>query len=159
MLVIDDDDSVGKKVALHLRERNYRVSCVYSGTEACALIARDAPDLVVLDHYLPDTTGAELLEKLRDDIETRAIPVIYLTIDGSHQRFRRSMTRGADDFLLTDYMQASTPKKDGRVFIVHRLDRDASGLMLFAKNPKAKNFLQEHWETFTKKYFAVVFQR
>jgi 23S rRNA pseudouridine1911/1915/1917 synthase len=42
------------------------------------------------------------------------------------------------------------------VFVVHRLDREASGLLVFAKNPEVKNFLQEHWHEFRKNYFAVV---
>ena len=43
-----------------------------------------------------------------------------------------------------------------RVFVVHRLDRDVSGLVLFAKNEAAKFKLQENWEGFLKEYDAVV---
>jgi 23S rRNA pseudouridine1911/1915/1917 synthase len=42
------------------------------------------------------------------------------------------------------------------VFVVHRLDREASGLLVFAKNPETKNYLQDHWHEFRKNYFAVV---
>ncbi len=42
------------------------------------------------------------------------------------------------------------------LFIVHRLDQDASGLLIFAKNLEAKMFLQDHWADFTKRYYAVV---
>jgi 23S rRNA pseudouridine1911/1915/1917 synthase len=42
------------------------------------------------------------------------------------------------------------------LFIVHRLDRDASGLLVLAKTPDAKYFLQENWAEFEKKYYAVV---
>ena len=99
VLVVDDDAAIGKHVAFHLGQHNFRVSRALDGALALALIARDAPDVIVLDHYLPDTTGEDLLEVLRRDEATRAIPVIYLTIDGSHRRFRKSMTGGADDFL------------------------------------------------------------
>ena len=99
VLVVDDDAAIGKHIAFHLGQHNFRVSRALDGAQARASIARDAPDVIVLDHYLPDTTGEELLELLRRDEATRAIPVIYLTIDGSHRRFRKSMTGGADDFL------------------------------------------------------------
>ena len=43
-----------------------------------------------------------------------------------------------------------------RIFIVHRLDRDASGLLVFAKNAEIKGLLQSGWQNVTKKYYAVV---
>lgn len=45
---------------------------------------------------------------------------------------------------------------DKSVFIVHRLDRDASGLVVFAKNEKVKRKLQDNWDAAEKKYYAVV---
>lgn len=59
-------------------------------------------------------------------------------------------------FLLTDYVRKGVQRSKNRVFIVHRLDRDTSGILVFAKNPKAKNYLQENWQHFSKTYYAVV---
>ena len=103
ILVIDDDEVVGKYIALHLGRQKFRVSRAVDGAAGEAIIAADAPDVIILDHYLPDTTGEALLEGLRHDDATRAIPVIYLTMDGSHQRFRKSMVGGADDFLAKPF--------------------------------------------------------
>ncbi|MBI4432885.1 MAG: RluA family pseudouridine synthase [Candidatus Omnitrophica bacterium] len=59
-------------------------------------------------------------------------------------------------FQLTEYVRAKSPHGRGRVFIVHRLDREASGLVVFAKNEEAKNILQKNWGSAVKKYAAVV---
>ncbi len=59
-------------------------------------------------------------------------------------------------FLLNNYVKKGNPKSKERIFIVHRLDRDTSGVLVFAKSEKAKFFLQENWSDFKKKYFAVV---
>lgn len=48
-------------------------------------------------------------------------------------------------------------KKNQRVFIVHRLDKDTSGLVLFAKNEKAKEILQDNWEKVIRKYYAICY--
>jgi tRNA pseudouridine32 synthase/23S rRNA pseudouridine746 synthase/23S rRNA pseudouridine1911/1915/1917 synthase len=48
------------------------------------------------------------------------------------------------------------PKSRNRVFIVHRLDQDTSGILVFAKDEKSKHYLQEQWSTFTKMYTVVV---
>ncbi len=59
-------------------------------------------------------------------------------------------------FLLNLYVRKGNQKSRNRVFIVHRLDRDTSGIIIFAKNENAKRFLQEGWHGFEKKYYAVV---
>jgi len=59
-------------------------------------------------------------------------------------------------FLLNKYVRKGNQKSRSRVFIVHRLDRDASGIIVFAKNGNAKRYLQEEWQGFKKTYFAVV---
>ena len=47
-------------------------------------------------------------------------------------------------------------KKNQKCFIVHRLDKDTSGLIIFAKNEKSKLFLQDDWDKVKRKYVAVV---
>ena len=124
VLVIDDDEVVGKHIALHLRRVKYRVTRAVDGAQALASLKNDPPDVIVLDHYLPDTSGEELLEIIRQDPATCTIPVIYLTVDGSHRRFRKSMTAGADDFLakpfeaqeLIDAVKAQLRKAYARMF-------------------------------------------
>jgi tRNA pseudouridine32 synthase/23S rRNA pseudouridine746 synthase/23S rRNA pseudouridine1911/1915/1917 synthase len=59
-------------------------------------------------------------------------------------------------FLLNEYVKRGNTRSRNRVFIVHRLDRDTSGVLVFAKNEKAKRYLQEQWSEFTKIYVAVV---
>ena len=59
-------------------------------------------------------------------------------------------------FLLTDYVRKGNSKSRNRIYIVHRLDRDASGIIVFAKNENAKHYLQEEWPGFQKTYYAVV---
>lgn len=58
--------------------------------------------------------------------------------------------------LLTDYVRKGQARSRKRVFIVHRLDRDTSGLLVFAKSEEAKLWLQGQWSGFSKTYNAVV---
>ncbi len=59
-------------------------------------------------------------------------------------------------FLLNEYVRKGNPRSRNRVFIVHRLDRETSGVLVFAKTESAKRFLQDNWKDFSKKYYAVV---
>jgi RluA family pseudouridine synthase len=61
-------------------------------------------------------------------------------------------------FILTDYVRKGSARSRRRLFIVHRLDRETSGVLLFAKTVEAKLRLQDQWKQgeVEKKYLAVV---
>ncbi len=63
-----------------------------------------------------------------------------------------------NDLNLYDEVKEYEKKKNPRnkIFIVHRLDKDTSGLVLFAKNEKIKYALQNNWDKVIRKYYAVV---
>jgi len=96
--------------------------------------------------------------------QPKGLPVLYedhdilvvdkmsglLTVSNAKDRERTAY------FMLTDYVRRGNKKSNNRIFIVHRLDKDTSGVIVFAKNEKAKRVLQEQWPTFTKTYVAVV---
>lgn len=57
---------------------------------------------------------------------------------------------------LTDALRERRPRSRERIWIVHRLDRETSGLMVFAKNLDSKRVLQAGWDEADKRYLAVV---
>ncbi len=59
-------------------------------------------------------------------------------------------------FQLTAYLRQGKDHARDRIWIVHRLDKETSGLMVFAKTPEAKATLQGGWENVTKRYEAIV---
>jgi len=59
-------------------------------------------------------------------------------------------------YQLNEFLKLRSPQSRERIFIVHRLDRDTSGLIVFAKNEKIKKALQEGWTKVEKRYYALV---
>ncbi len=59
-------------------------------------------------------------------------------------------------FVLTEYVRGGVPRSRNRIFIVHRLDRETSGILVFARSEAAKRHLQDHWGETRKQYLAVV---
>ncbi len=59
-------------------------------------------------------------------------------------------------FILNDYVRKGNSKSSNRVYIVHRLDRETSGLVIFAKSEQVKRFLQDNWEKTEKHYLAIL---
>lgn len=62
-------------------------------------------------------------------------------------------------FILTEYVRGGGSRARNRIFIVHRLDRETSGILVFARNEAAKRHLQDHWDETRKRYLAVVHGR
>jgi len=98
------------------------------------------------------TKGFAILHEDRDLLVVDKAPGI-LTM-GTDREKTRTVYYG-----LTEYVRKGQPKSRNRVFIVHRLDREASGILVFAKTAEAKVRLQEQWEKAEKKYIAVVHGR
>ena len=96
--------------------------------------------------------------------QPRGAPIIFedhdiLVVDKAGGLLTVSTDRPRKDtayFLLTDYIRKGDPKSRKQLFIVHRLDRDTSGVVVFAKNEAAKRFLQDTWPNFQKRYLAVI---
>lgn len=59
--------------------------------------------------------------------------------------------------ILNDYVRKGNPHSRNRVYIVHRLDRETSGILILAKSEAAKTFLQGHWQETDKRYLTVVY--
>ncbi|MBF0619405.1 MAG: RluA family pseudouridine synthase [Candidatus Omnitrophica bacterium] len=61
--------------------------------------------------------------------------------------------------LLNQYVRKGNSRSHKRVSVVHRLDRETSGLLVFTKSEEARTFLKENWKSAEKEYFAVVHGR
>ncbi|MDA8162034.1 MAG: RNA pseudouridine synthase [Desulfobacteraceae bacterium] len=107
----------------------------------------------------PTSQGAKFLPKGLDILhEDRDILVVnkpsgLLTVSTETEKTRTAY------FALTDYIRKGYAKSRRRLFIVHRLDKETSGVLVFAKSMEAKLYLQEHWEKTCKKYLAVTHGR
>ena len=78
-LVVEDDEDNCDAFAEALKSVGIRALGVSRGIEGVRLAKALAPDLIVIDHLLPDITGAEVCRRLRDDPETEPVPVIAVT--------------------------------------------------------------------------------
>jgi tRNA pseudouridine32 synthase/23S rRNA pseudouridine746 synthase/23S rRNA pseudouridine1911/1915/1917 synthase len=96
--------------------------------------------------------GLKILHEDRDIIVV-VKPAGLLTIGTDREKSRTA------HYLLNDYVRKGNPKSRNRVYVVHRLDQDTSGILLFAKSEQTKRFLQENWPDTDKRYVAIVHGR
>src|SRR5713101_9627538 len=99
ILVVDDEvDNVRLLEALLLR-RGFEVVKARNGAEALQQVDREQPDLILLDVMMPIMDGFEVCKILKDNPETRLIPVVIMTALGQVEDRVKGIEAGADDFL------------------------------------------------------------
>jgi tRNA pseudouridine32 synthase/23S rRNA pseudouridine746 synthase/23S rRNA pseudouridine1911/1915/1917 synthase len=99
--------------------------------------------------------GLVILHEDQDIIVVDKPPGL-LTVGADADQPRQTHTA---HFVLTDYVRKSCARSRKRVFVVHRLDRETSGVLIFAKSQEAKQRLQDRWKATKKKYLAAVHGR
>lgn len=105
ILVVDDTPHNLRLLEAVLLPRGYDVRTATSGPEALAAIAREAPDLVLLDILMPGMDGHEVCRRLRADPATAFLPVVMITASGEQEKVH-SIEAGADDFIAKPLNQA-----------------------------------------------------
>jgi type IV pilus assembly protein PilB len=99
ILVVDDDPALLDTVRDLLLEAHYDVATATNGRDALAVVLHAPPDLVLTDLQMPVMDGLELLKRLRSDLGSRQIPVIFLTVADSLDHEARAFDLGADDYI------------------------------------------------------------
>jgi DNA-binding response OmpR family regulator len=95
-IVVADDDRMFRKAAeTTLRRQGYAVTTASDGEEALQLIRAEQPDIIVLDLIMPKIQGFDVLQVLKQDSVTAAIPVIVLSSLSQEQDKQEALDLGA----------------------------------------------------------------
>ena len=100
ILIVDDEPSILATMAPLLRGRGYTVSTATTGHAALDAIAREVPQLVILDLGLPDLDGIEVCRRIR---EGRTVPIVVLSARGAEQDKVAALDAGADDYVTKPF--------------------------------------------------------
>ena len=82
ILIVDDNRSLVNMIAGVLHKRDYEVITAFDGLEGLLKAQAEKPDLIVLDIVMPKLDGYEVCHRLQENLETKHIPVIMLTVKG-----------------------------------------------------------------------------
>jgi class 3 adenylate cyclase len=99
ILVVDDTPANVKLLSDLLAAKGYEVSAAANGEQALEAIARQAPDLVLLDIMMPGISGYDVCRRIRENPATALLPVVLCTSLDPNQERVKGIEAGADDFL------------------------------------------------------------
>jgi two-component system, cell cycle response regulator DivK len=98
ILIIEDNEMNRDMLSRRLQRRGYETLIAVDGGEGLATVAREAPDVIIMDMGLPVVDGWEATRRLKASEETRRIPIIALTADAMLGDRDKAFAAGCDDF-------------------------------------------------------------
>ena len=104
LILVADDDPFNLRLLQELCEAaGYQVVTADNGGDVLAVVARERPDLILLDVAMPVMDGFEVLAILKTDADLAAIPVVLVTAAGNVEARSRGIELGADDYITKPY--------------------------------------------------------
>ena len=97
--IIEDDSDIREMETYALKNSGYEVNSFEDSTEFWKTIKKQLPKLVILDIMLPKEDGLSILKKLKNDENTRTVPVIMVTAKTSELDKVKGLDMGADDYV------------------------------------------------------------
>jgi two-component system phosphate regulon response regulator PhoB len=103
ILLVEDEADIQDLVRYHLEREHYRVVATSTGDDCVRLARMEHPDAILLDLMLPGMDGLEVCRALRNEAETRAIPIIMLTARSEEADIVAGLELGADDYVTKPF--------------------------------------------------------
>jgi two-component system, OmpR family, alkaline phosphatase synthesis response regulator PhoP len=161
ILVVDDEEDILELVRFHLSREGYGVVCAETGEEAWRKIKENPVDLMVIDLMLPGMDGLELTRRLKNDPQTRPIPVVMLSAKGEEVDIVTGLELGADDYITKPFSprvllarvraafrrRSAPPASDAELIRIHGLSIDRGRRSLT---------IDDHWIELTFTEFQVL---
>ena len=99
VLLVEDDQAIGEMLQSFLLSKGYQVKMAKSGGGAFEFLSEKIPDLMILDWMLPDTSGPDIIKKIRNYEVQRDIPILMLTARAEEDDKIKGLDVGADDYM------------------------------------------------------------
>jgi len=103
ILVVEDDIDISNMLKLYFKSQGYEVFVAPRGGDALELTRQKLPHVIVLDIMLPDIDGYEVCRKLRTNLRTSHIPIIFLTQKDERSDKIHGLELGADDYITKPF--------------------------------------------------------
>lgn len=103
ILVVDDEEDLLELLRYDLTREGFMVVCASSGEEAVKKAGSEALDLILLDLMLPGLDGLQVTKLLKENPDTRKIPIVMLTARGEETDIVKGLELGAEDYITKPF--------------------------------------------------------
>jgi two-component system, OmpR family, phosphate regulon response regulator PhoB len=103
ILIVEDEPAIQELLAFNVMQAGFQALRAEDAEGAWQQIRNSAPDMILLDWMLPNTSGVVLAKQFRADARTRDIPIIMLTARGDERDKILGLESGADDYITKPF--------------------------------------------------------
>ncbi|MFA5933469.1 MAG: response regulator [Microgenomates group bacterium] len=104
VLVVEDDQFLTSAYRVKLAKAGFEIIVAADGEEALSVLAKDIPDVILLDLVLPKKDGFEVLKEIRANEKLKSIPVLIASNLGQKEDIDRGKSLGATDYIVKSDM-------------------------------------------------------
>ena len=112
ILIVEDEQGLVTLLSYNLEKQGYQVSVCMDGQKVMNTVTAEKPDLILMDWMLPNVSGVELCQMIRQNYEIKETPIIMLTARGDEADKVRGLSQGADDYMTKPF---SVPELMARI--------------------------------------------
>lgn len=162
ILVADDSPNIREILKISLEGDGYTVVLAEDGEQALAMVARENPDLLIMDVMMPKVNGFQVCRRVKTDRSTHDVPVIMLTAKSAQQDVFWGKDCGADEYMTKPFSTKELVKTIERLLQIRRGQTGhASGVAEEARQRRARGEVSQivgfDWDpramdVFRKKY-------
>lgn len=113
ILVVDDEKDLVLTLTCRLEALGYKVIVAHDGEEALNKARSEKPSLILMDIMMPKLNGYQACRELKNNEETRSIPVIMLTVKGQETDKFWGEEVGADDYIVKPFEASELARRIG----------------------------------------------
>ncbi|MCP5073200.1 MAG: response regulator transcription factor [Rhodobacteraceae bacterium] len=103
ILIVEDEDNIALAFEFFIGRQGYKISRVSDGEAALEVLARELPDLVMLDIMLPKRSGFEVCQMIRNNKQMDRVKILMITARGGKVERKKGIALGANDFMTKPF--------------------------------------------------------
>lgn len=103
VLIVDDEPNILMSLEFLLKKGGYEVFIARDGREALDIVEAELPDIILLDVMMPEVDGYEVCQKVKNDVETRKIKIIFLSAKTKQEDIDKGYEMGADLYITKPF--------------------------------------------------------
>ncbi|MFN8853965.1 MAG: response regulator [Planctomycetaceae bacterium] len=138
ILIADDNQQNCELLDAYLADEGYQIEMVYDGQQTLDAVARQQPDLILLDIMMPRLSGYEVCHRLKGSEATRAIPILMVTALAEMSDIEKGIDAGADDFLTKPINKLELLTRVRSLLRVRHLTNDYERLLAHVLNVESQ---------------------
>lgn len=103
ILVVDDEPDIVRSLSIRLKAKGYDVLTASDGALGTLMALKENPDLIILDIGMPAGNGHVVAKRLRENANTAAVPIIFLTARTANEDYQQARKSKVDKYITKPY--------------------------------------------------------